>query len=161
MPNAALSSQHAASLILAAHEAHDWSAVEQEAVRSGAIPRCYIITKERMEQARKLPELLPLLLPLLTLAAAFPTISVNTYEDTTCQILDVEGYAFKANKKCTQFIEQEGSFIATSKKPVKDGCVLQVFASTDCTDVLAAITVNAGCEAPYLGPASSGWVVDC
>ncbi|MCJ1395378.1 hypothetical protein MMC18_008262, partial [Xylographa bjoerkii] len=163
MPNAALSSQHAACLILAAHKAQDWKAVEQEAIRSGSIPSCYVITKQRMEHARKLPDigarkLVPLLLPL---AAAFPTISVNTYQDTTCQVLDVEGYAFKANRHCTQFIEQEGSFIATSKRAVKDGCVLQVFASTDCTDVLAAIAVNAGCEAPYEGPASSGWVVGC
>ncbi|MCJ1296078.1 hypothetical protein MMC34_007643 [Xylographa carneopallida] len=155
MPNAALSSQHAASLILAAHKAQDWTAVEQEAVRSSEVAR------GRKPEAMIIDHLLPILLPLLTLTAAFPTISVNTYEDTTCQVLDVEGYAFKHNRVCTQFIKQEGSFIATSKKPVKEGCVLQVFASTDCTDVLAAITVNAGCEAPYLGPASSGWVVDC
>ena len=51
--------------------------------------------------------------------------------------------------------------IATSKKPLKDGCVLQVFASTDCTDVLAAITPNKGCESPILGPASSGWLAGC
>ncbi|MCJ1385593.1 hypothetical protein MMC17_008716 [Xylographa soralifera] len=57
MPNAALSSQHAASLILATHKAQDWRAVEQEAIQSGAIPRCYVITRERMEQARKLPEI--------------------------------------------------------------------------------------------------------
>ncbi|MCJ1401961.1 hypothetical protein MMC11_005178 [Xylographa trunciseda] len=106
-----------------------------------------------MQFSISLTIILPLLLPL---ALAFPTISVNTYADKTCQVLDVEGYAFKANKACTQFIEQEGSFIATSKKPVKAGCVLQVFASTDCTDVLAAIDVGAGCEAPYEGPASSG-----
>ncbi|MCJ1247663.1 hypothetical protein MMC30_004878 [Trapelia coarctata] len=57
MPNAALSSQHTASLILAADKASNWRDVEREAVVSGDIPACYIITKERMEQAMKLPEI--------------------------------------------------------------------------------------------------------
>ncbi|MCJ1401962.1 hypothetical protein MMC11_005179 [Xylographa trunciseda] len=57
MPNAALSSQHAASLVLAARKGQDWRAMEQEAIRTGAIPSCYVITKERMDQARKLPEI--------------------------------------------------------------------------------------------------------
>jgi hypothetical protein len=57
MPNAALSSQHTAALILAASKARDWRDVEREAVLSGDIPACYIITKERIENARKLPEI--------------------------------------------------------------------------------------------------------
>lgn len=35
------------------------------------------------------------------------------------------------------------------------------FTQTDCQDVLAAITINGGCEAPLLGPASSGKLVGC
>lgn len=57
MPNAALSSQHAASLILAACKSENWREVQQKAVQSGSIPSCYIITKERMESARELPEI--------------------------------------------------------------------------------------------------------
>ena len=56
MPNAALSSRHAASLILAAREAQDWRTVEQAAIQIGAIPSCYVITEERMQRARKLPD---------------------------------------------------------------------------------------------------------
>ncbi|MCJ1241004.1 hypothetical protein MMC14_009008 [Varicellaria rhodocarpa] len=52
MPNAALSSQHTASLILAASKGKDWRAVERSAVQNGVIPSSYIITKERMEQVR-------------------------------------------------------------------------------------------------------------
>ncbi|MCJ1476532.1 hypothetical protein MMC13_005198 [Lambiella insularis] len=55
MPNAALASQHAASLILAAHAGEEWKDVEGEAVRKGEIPRFYTITEERMERARGLP----------------------------------------------------------------------------------------------------------
>jgi len=57
MPNTALSSHHTASLILAASKDCDWRDVEREAVLSGDIPACYIITKERIEIARKLPEI--------------------------------------------------------------------------------------------------------
>ena len=52
MPNAALSSQHTASLVLAASKGKDWRAVERSAVQNGDIPLSYIITKERMEQVR-------------------------------------------------------------------------------------------------------------
>ena len=53
MPNAALSSQHTASLILAASQGEDWRAVERNAVHNGEIPLSYIITKERVERAQK------------------------------------------------------------------------------------------------------------
>jgi len=94
-------------------------------------------------------------------AARKPSVSVNVYADNACAVPDVEGYSFTQNNQCHQFIEQEGSFTATSNKPVPEGCVLQVFASTNCEDVLAAITINGGCEAPLLGPASSGKLVGC
>jgi len=57
MPNAALSSQHTASLILAASKGSNWRNIDLEAVLNGSIPACYIMTKERMEQARRLPEI--------------------------------------------------------------------------------------------------------
>ncbi len=88
-------------------------------------------------------------------------VSVNVYADNACAEPDVEGYIFTQNNQCRQFIEQEGSVTATSKKAVPEGCVLQVFASTNCENVLAAITINGGCEAPLLGPASSGKLVGC
>lgn len=94
-------------------------------------------------------------------AARNPNVSVNVYADNACAVPDVEGYSFTQNNQCHQFIEQEGSFTATSNKPVPGGCVLQVFASTNCENVLAAITINGGCEAPLFGPASSGKLVGC
>jgi hypothetical protein len=94
-------------------------------------------------------------------AARNPNVSVNVYADNACAVPDVEGYSFTQNNQCHQFIEQEGSFTATSNKPVPGGCVLQVFASTNCGNVLAAITINGGCEAPLLGPASSRKLVGC
>ena len=73
----------------------------------------------------------------------------------------VSGYSFTQNNLCQQFIKQEGSVTATSKTPVKQGCVLQVFADTSCSNVLAAITIDGTCQAPLLGPASSGKLVGC
>ncbi|MCJ1406330.1 hypothetical protein MMC19_000395 [Ptychographa xylographoides] len=57
MPNAALSSQYAASLILAATKGQDCKLVEHDVVSSANIPSCYTITKDRMERARKLPDI--------------------------------------------------------------------------------------------------------
>ncbi|KAI4173981.1 MAG: hypothetical protein LQ346_008304, partial [Caloplaca aetnensis] len=112
--------------------------------------------------------LLPLL-PLLSLALATPavskrtpSISVDVFDDTACNLPTVRGYSFTKNNVCQQFIKQEGSVTATSLNgPVKPGCVLQVFADTNCGDVLAAITVDGTCQAPLLGPASSGMLVGC
>ena len=114
------------------------------------------------------PQTLSTLLALATLGLAAPapatgpiSISVNVYNDTACAIPDVEGYIFYHNQECLQFITTEASVKATSAKAVKPGCVLQVFADTSCTDVLAAITPDGTCQAPLLGPVSSGWLVGC
>lgn len=108
------------------------------------------------------------MIALATLASAAPapdtnaiSIRVNVYQDTTCAVPDVEGYVFSHNNECLQFIEQEGSVKAMSNKQVKDGCVLQVFASTNCENVLAAITPDGTCQTPLLGPVSSGMLVGC
>lgn len=55
MPNAALAAEYTASLILASIKGEDTAEVERIAVEKGEIPRCYIITKERIERARELP----------------------------------------------------------------------------------------------------------
>ncbi|KAL9614592.1 MAG: hypothetical protein Q9167_000961 [Letrouitia subvulpina] len=94
-------------------------------------------------------------------AAKKLSVSVDVFDDTQCALPTERGIKFKKNNVCQQFIKQEGSFIATSKKPVKSGCVLQVFADTSCTDVLAAITIDGTCQAPLLGPASSGKLAGC
>ncbi|KAI4159166.1 MAG: hypothetical protein LQ342_006813 [Letrouitia transgressa] len=89
------------------------------------------------------------------------SVSVDIFDDTKCALPTERGLLFNKNNVCQQFIKQEGSFTATSAKPVKSGCVLQVFADTSCTDVLAAITIDGTCQAPLLGPASSGKLAGC
>lgn len=56
MPNAALSAQHAACLIVAASKGESWRGQEQNAVKEGNIPFCYISSRERMERAEKSPQ---------------------------------------------------------------------------------------------------------
>ena len=57
MPNASLSSRHAASLVAAAIKGEDWQAAEAEAVKAKDIPECYVLSDERMRAARDLPEI--------------------------------------------------------------------------------------------------------
>lgn len=54
MPNAALSAQHVACLIIAASKGEDWTEHEHNAVREGNMPFCYISSRERMNRADKL-----------------------------------------------------------------------------------------------------------
>ena len=111
-------------------------------------------------------QLLPLM-PLFSTALAAPaantlSVSVDVFQDKVCNLPSVRGYSFTKNNVCRQFIEREGSFTATSiNGPVKQGCVFQVFADTNCDNVLAAITIDGTCQAPYYGPASSGKLVGC
>ena len=89
-------------------------------------------------------------------------VKVNAYSDTTCSTkADVKNKDFTTNDECKAFKKPEAGFKSTSKKGVPDGCVLQVFSDTTCSDVLAAITINAGCEAPILGPAQSAKLAGC
>ncbi|KAL8992171.1 MAG: hypothetical protein Q9169_007309 [Polycauliona sp. 2 TL-2023] len=109
------------------------------------------------------------ILPLISLTLASPTptnkklsVSVDVFDDNACNLATVRGYEFTKNDVCRQFISREGSVTATSLKgKVQEGCVLQVFADTNCDDVLAAITIDGTCQAPLLGPASSGKLVGC
>lgn len=107
------------------------------------------------------------LIPLLSTALAAPaantlSVSVDVFQNKVCNLPSVRGYSFTENNVCRQFIEREGSVTATSiNGPVKQGCVLQVFESTNCENVLAAITIDGSCQAPLLAPASSGKLVGC
>ncbi|CAF9904058.1 MAG: hypothetical protein HETSPECPRED_003338 [Heterodermia speciosa] len=110
------------------------------------------------------------LLPLLSLTLATPltdtttkyNVQLDAYSTSTCAAKpDIKNLKFTTNDQCISFQKPEAGFVATSKKAVPDGCVLQVFADTACADVLAAITINAGCEAPLLGPALSAKLVGC
>jgi hypothetical protein len=56
MPNAALSGEHVAGLIMAAQEGKGWDEAEQKSVEDGGLPSTYVISKARMEEAKKKPE---------------------------------------------------------------------------------------------------------
>jgi glycine/D-amino acid oxidase-like deaminating enzyme len=56
MPNTSLCGRHVAGLIDAAIKGEDWREVERTSVREGAIPECFVVSAERMEAARRLPE---------------------------------------------------------------------------------------------------------
>lgn len=56
MPNAALSAQHVTCLIIAASKGECWREQEQNAVKNGNIPFCYISSRERMERVEKMPQ---------------------------------------------------------------------------------------------------------
>ena len=56
MPNTSLCGRHVAGLIDAAIKGEDWREVEKERVKVGAIPDCFVVSAERMEAARRLPD---------------------------------------------------------------------------------------------------------
>lgn len=56
MPNAALSAQYVASLVLAASKGKDWRQQERDAVNDAVIPSCYVISRKRMERVRSIPQ---------------------------------------------------------------------------------------------------------
>ena len=56
MPNSSLCGRHVAGLIGAAVNGEDWREVERAAVEGGGLPGCYVVSRERMEGARALPE---------------------------------------------------------------------------------------------------------
>ncbi|MCJ1465060.1 hypothetical protein MMC07_003676 [Pseudocyphellaria aurata] len=55
MPNAALSAHHVGCLIIASFKGGRWREHEQNAVRDGDMPFCYISSRERISRADKLP----------------------------------------------------------------------------------------------------------
>lgn len=56
MPNACLSANHVARLIVAASRQKDWREIEKGAIAAQSIPSSYVITEERMRRARRLPK---------------------------------------------------------------------------------------------------------
>lgn len=57
MPNTSLCGRHVARLIAAAVKGEDWKEAERSAVEEKRIPGVYVLTQERMEAARELPEI--------------------------------------------------------------------------------------------------------
>lgn len=69
------------------------------------------------------PQILSLIpiLPILALAFATPAapkkalyVSIEVFEDTSCEIFSVRGYSFTENNVCRQLIEAEGSITASA-----------------------------------------------
>jgi hypothetical protein len=56
MPNTSLCGRHVAGLIGAAVNGEDWCEVERAAVQGGGLPQCYVVSRERMEGAKALPD---------------------------------------------------------------------------------------------------------